>query len=435
MNTDSVILTPSPSGNDDLLQLQVSTAKNAVLPLMVAAMLNPGQSQLRTTNAFKLTDVDAMAELLKTCGIGFEMKDASIQIDARAAKNVRLPAYYAERTRYSLLLLGALVARFGTACIPHPGGCELDRPHDYHLTVLRSLGCTVTDKNGEIQATRVQPANSSTTLPYPSVGATINAILCASTSPIVSGTTITLKNCAAEPEIDDILNFLALLGVNSTRNWRTIVIEPIRFFAPRAIEFQPIADRIEAGSYAFAAAILGVKAIILNAPLSLMNSVLAPLVQLGCQVDFFDNALIVDARGIDRNIGFHITTEPYPGFPTDLQPILAALCVGQSVPCTINDTVMPKRIQYLDAFRELGVSVDVHESKITVSPPHIERPQHARNPIRVTASDLRGGMAAILLALGRRIPCQIDNFAQVQRGYSQIEHIIGTLGGTLTRSS
>lgn len=427
---ENIALRPDPL-KTDILHFQASTSKNAILPLMISALLNAGETCFDVTPDFALKDVDAVAALLRTCGARVCCTNFQIRVDAANVSLGLVPANTARQTRYSLLLLGALVSRTGQAEIPMSGGCDIGRTHDYHVEILRRLGCEVHETNDSITAKRDGAAQASVCLPYPSVGATLNAILASCNAPTIhAGGMITLENCACEPEIEDVINFLRHMGVAIRRQWRTIFIEPHGELA-RDLAYTPITDRIETGTYALASAILGIKVVIHNAPEGCLDAVISVLHSVGCNVDWHDNDLLVDGRSVDRRKGIHITTSPYPGFPTDLQPILAVLCLGLNGSSTITDTVMPHRTQYLDALRALGGRISSSGGTITIHPdPAVH--QASFGTVDLSATDLRGGAAAVLRSLQISRPCRIANFDQVRRGYSQFNRSVEKMGGKIS---
>lgn len=430
---EHIALHPNPL-KTDILHFQASTSKNAILPLMISALLNAGETCFDVTPDFALKDVDAVAALLRTCGARVWCSDFQIRIDAADLSPGPIPANAARQTRYTLLLLGALVSRTGQAEIPMSGGCDIGRTHDYHIEMLRSLGCRVHETDDSIVARRDGAAQAAVFLPYPSVGATLNAILASCTAPTThANKVLTLENCACEPEIDDVIKFLRCMGLAIHRQWRTIVIEP-RQLVGRVITYVPITDRIESGTYALAAAILGIRVVIHKAPAGCLDAVISVLHSIGCNIDWHDSDLLVDGRSVDRRNGIHVTPSPYPGFPTDLQPILAVLCLGLNGSSTITDTVMPHRTQYIDALRALGGHIVSSGGTITIHPDPAMH-QASMGTVDLKATDLRGGAAAVLRSLQISRPCRIANFDQVRRGYSQFNRSVEKMGGEISSCS
>jgi UDP-N-acetylglucosamine 1-carboxyvinyltransferase len=244
---------------------------------------------------------------------------------------------------------------------------------------------------------------------------------------------ITLQNCAIEPEIDDVISCLTKQGFLVKRDWRSIQIRFNRKRVSGEIHHYPINDRIEAASYAFAAAMFGVQAIIENAPMMTMAAPLSLLVRLGCSVKTVGDLLIVDGRFVKRHLSISVVAEPYPGFPTDLQPLFVALCTAQSAPCNIYDSVMPQRTQYVAALRALGANIIVNEFGINIFPyansSTISGISNSTTPLALAIPDIRGGMAVILVALQTGTACRFSDFEQVRRGYLKVENIINKLGG------
>ncbi|WP_218813538.1 UDP-N-acetylglucosamine 1-carboxyvinyltransferase [Rickettsiella endosymbiont of Dermanyssus gallinae] len=422
------ILTPMRA-TPSLISLGVSTAKNSILPLLAASIICKNETTFLTSKDFCLIDVDTMLDMLKLCGVNVMQNNDSIHLDCSCVHQVHLKTEYTEKTRYSIILFGALLARFGECSTSLPGGCDLGRKYDIHLDIMRQLGFYVEDSMQGIKAIRTNKASTLVKLRYPSVGATLNALIIASNSEPQNGEVIQLVNCAIEPEIDNLIEYLVKLGCAIERNWRTISITRAKRINIEKVWHAPIRDRIEAGSFALAAALLGSKIIIQGAPIKYMDAVIALLVQLNVYVFNFGDALVVDGCSINRSMTININTEPYPGFPTDLQPILAALCSAQSVPCAITDTVMPERTKYIASLNALGANLRYEQGVIKVFPAYEACPN--KEIVSVTATDLRAGMAVILYALKQGRACRIENFFQVRRGYSNVEEIIRSLGGEL----
>lgn len=419
--------------NSSVVKLNISTAKNSILPLLVATLMNCEKTIFQISDMFHLKDVDHILSILNSLDVATTKSTSQLILDATAARAQSLSVKAAAGTRYSLLFLGAMTARFGSATVPIPGGCNLGRGHDFHVEVLRSLGCQVIETQRGITAKRVDRAHPLITLPYPSVGTTLNAIFGATTALPQVGNCIRLENCAQEPEIDDVLHYINKLGVEAMRDGLNIIIHPVEKIQPRTIIHSPIRDRIEAGTYAIAALILGEKIILRHAPVEFMGAVLKLLIRLECQVHFIYDSLVIDGRNFNRTKGLELLAEPYPGFPTDLQPIIAVLCLCLEQQSSIRDFVMPMRTQYLDSLRAQGADIEATNSQIIIRP-GLSCEDHERNHVSVTATDLRGGMAALLLALNRGAHCEIQDFFQIRRGYSQIDNVVNVLGGMLKQA-
>ncbi|WLQ15964.1 UDP-N-acetylglucosamine 1-carboxyvinyltransferase [Hahella aquimaris] len=430
MNIPSIATLESfKSINEESISINISSAKNSILPLLFASILHAGRTRFLIGDGATLVDVKIVIEILRSYGVEVSVEDGVVDIDASRIEANQTCPELCKKTRYSILALGALISRCGFSEVGLPGGCDLNRPIDFHLQALKSLGCEVSESEGGVRGKRVRPSENVVNLPYPSVGATLNAILCAAGAETRSGEPILIHNCATEPEIDDVIAYLGKIGISIRRKWRMIEVASSNRQVVDVVEHRPIYDRIEAGSYALAAAIFGIGVRLNNAPINLMSAVISILLQLGCKVNRDGGALIIDARQIDSDTAIRLCTEPYPGFPTDLQPILTVLCTTLNTAGVISDTVMPERTRFVDELVRLGADITVCNSEIVVKPKGREDKSHY--PISVKATDLRGGMAVLLYALKNRVACNIDNYGYIKRGYSNVESIIESLGGGL----
>ncbi|MBR2942594.1 MAG: UDP-N-acetylglucosamine 1-carboxyvinyltransferase [Clostridia bacterium] len=398
-------------------EIPISTSKNAVLPIMCGAMLTGGD--VRIERAPRLTDVATLISLMRSCGCDVrEEKDALIiSADAltlpRDEEDVR-------KMRASVLVLGPLLARLGEAHIPLPGGCAIgQRPIDQHLKGMSALGAKTAYEHGGVTLSgRLRGATIY--LDMPSVGATENLMMAAT---LAEGTT-RIENAAKEPEIVDLAMFLCSLGAKiSGAGTSTIAIEGVK--ALHGGSWQPISDRVEAGTMACACALTGGELLLRGARADHLRSLLFKLSEAGVHIKDSPGGLMVFGRAKQP---FEIRTMVYPGFPTDLQaPMMAVACrtPGTSV---FLETIFENRFMHAAELARLGAHIRV-ENRVAV----VEGTPYLTGA-RVNATDLRAGAALIIAGLcaeGETLVC--DEGGHIDRGYDRIEEKLRAVGGAIER--
>lgn len=292
---------------------------------------------------------------------------------------------------------------------------------------MKELGCSVIEKKESVYAIKKDNPKNMLILPYPSVGATLNAIFAVSSLNSKSKIKIVeIHNCAIEPEIDDVINFLNKIGLIVKRKDRVIKVCTLRKCKRHTVSHTPINDRIEAGSYMLAAAILRKRINIIGAPITFMNAVLNLLKDIGCVILINGNSTTINGNKINYNTCINLSTNPYPGFPTDLQPILAVLCTTLRNPSSLKDEVMPNRTDYILELNKMGATINSRNGKIEVFPTILP---NIRNLVDVKSTDLRATMAIILYAIRNNIRCKIDQFHLIYRGYTNVFYKIRSIGG------
>ena len=398
-------------------EIPVSTSKNAVLPIMCGALLTGDDvSILKPPD---LTDVSALSSLLESCGARVKKESDAISITAAALRNPE-DEEDVRRMRASVLVLGPLLARLGEARIPLPGGCAIgQRPIDQHLKGMSALGAKVAFDHGGVTLTgRLRGATIY--LDMPSVGATENLLMAAT---LAKGTT-RIENAAKEPEIVDLAAFLTSMGARiSGAGTSTIAVEGVS--ALHGTAWQPIADRVEAGTMACACAVTGGELLLRGARADHLRSLLFKLSEAGVHIKDVPGGLMVFGRAKQP---FEIRTMVYPGFPTDLQaPMMAVACKtpGTSV---FLETIFENRFMHAAELSRLGAHIRV-ENRVAV----VEGTPYLTGA-SVTATDLRAGAALILAGLcaeGETIVC--DEGGHVDRGYDRIEEKLSAVGGYVRR--
>jgi UDP-N-acetylglucosamine 1-carboxyvinyltransferase len=402
--------------------VQVSGAKNAALPQIAAALLS--SEPLELTNMPAVTDVDTMLSMMREFGVvAIRSSERLLTLDASGARNAEAPYDLVRRMRASILVLAPLLARFGSARVSMPGGCAIGaRPIDLHLKALETLGAEVRMESGYIHArvTERSLRGGRIVLSSPSVGATETALMAAT---LARGESEIL-NAARDPEVCDLAHCLAAMGAHIEGvGTHRVLVQGVD--ALHRARHNLISDRIEAGTYAVAAAITGGHLEILGAHLEHLGSVGASLENAGVQIWPTDRGLMVTRTGPLRSVD--VTTEPYPGFPSDLQAQFMALmtiAVGASV---IRETVFESRFMHVPELGRLGANISLHGSTALVR--GVERLHGAE----VMATDLRASVCLVLAALAAEGETTVHRIYHLDRGYESLDHKLVQCGADIHR--
>ena len=398
-------------------EIPISTSKNAVLPIMCGALLT--REDVRIDRLPDLSDVRTLCSLLSACGCRLKHEDGALIITADDFCNPQ-DEEDVRKMRASVLVLGPLLARLGQARIPLPGGCAIgQRPIDQHLKGMSALGAKVSyDHGGVTLSGRLRGATIY--LDMPSVGATENLLMAAT---LAEGTT-RIENAAKEPEIVDLAAFLSSMGAKiAGAGTSTIVIEGVKSL--HGTSWQPISDRVEAGTMACACAITGGELFLRGARSEHLRSLLFKLSEAGVHIHDTPGGLMVFGRAKQP---FEIRTMVYPGFATDLQaPMMAVACKtpGTSV---FLETIFENRFMHAAELSRLGAHIRV-ENRVAV----VEGTPYLTGA-PVTATDLRAGAALILAGLCAEGETLIDDSGgHIERGYEKIEEKLQSVGGSIVR--
>ncbi len=397
-------------------------AKNAVLPLLAACLLTEDTCIIEDVPL--LEDVSTMLKLLKTIGARVEQNNRTVKITARGKLNREAPYDIVRRMRASYYVLGPLLARFGNCRVSLPGGCAIGpRPVDLHIKGITALGARVTVARGYIHA-RAKSLHGGTVMlegyKGPSVGATINTMMAAT---LARGETV-IEGAACEPEVVDTARFLSAMGA-SIKGAGTPEIHISGGKELAGARHLPIPDRIEAGTFAVAAAITRGEVEITNCCPEHLTAVITKLRELGAEVETSADRLCV--RTNSRPGPINISTAPYPGFPTDLQAQFTALLALARGTSTVTENIFESRFLHALELNRMGASIDINGNMAIIH--GVERLTGAQ----VMASDLRASAALVLAGLAARGQTEILRIYHLDRGYEQLEKKVNQLGGKIKR--
>ena len=400
--------------------VKISGAKNAVLPVMAATLLTPGKFTIHKVP--DLRDTKTMMKLLNMIGAATTFNNGTLTIDSTAANNPEAPYDLVKTMRASFYVLGPLISRFGKVNVSLPGGCAWGpRPVDYHLKGLEQLGAKLNLESGNILAEAEELVGTDIYFEFPSVGATGNIAMAA----VKARGTTKLYNCAKEPEITQLCEFLNNMGANIKGvGTDTLIIEGVNELRPADIEIIP--DRIEAGTFLIAGALLGEIKVEDVIPEHLEN-VINKLRQTDCEIKATkDTVSIIPADNIKP---VDMTTAVFPGFPTDLQAqwvALMSLANGSSV---VTDTVYHDRFSHIPELARLGANIKVENNTAFI------RGKKSLVAAPVMSTDIRASASLIIAALAARGKTEISRVYHIDRGYENIEQKFKRLGADIYRKS
>lgn len=402
-------------GNALFGETKIQGSKNAVLPVMAAALLIEDVCVIE--NCPRISDVTYMQRLLAQTGCRISRADRTLMIDTRGARQGSMDAEAVTQMRSSIMLLGAMLGRFGQVSLDYPGGCVIGkRPVDMHLSALRKMGVVISEEECGFTARAEKLTGAVITLPFASVGATENVILAAVRA---KGVTV-LRNAAREPEIVTLCQFLQKAGAVIEGVGTAVLI--IQGGNPlHGVQFRVPADRIVAGTYLLSVLGVGGHIFLRDAPVRQMRSMLSVAAGLGAEITISDEGLSVLA-GKCRKPLLYLKTEVFPGFPTDLQsPLMAVLTMaeGSSI---LEETIFEDRFLIVDELRKMGADIRVDGRKAII------QGVSALHGCEVLARELRGGAGLVIagcMADGETI---VKNKHFIERGYEDICRDFQNLG-------
>lgn len=400
--------------------VKVEGAKNAVLPVIAATLLaSEGKSVIHDVP--ELSDVYTISEVLRHLGADVTVGN-NIVVDASGELTIEAPFEYVRKMRASVLVMGPLLARKGRARVALPGGCAIgSRPIDQHLKGFEAMGATVKIGNGFIDAeVNGKLRGAKIYLDFPSVGATENIMMAAV---LAEGTTI-IENCAKEPEIVDLANFLNAMGAK-VRGAGTGTIRIDGVTTLYGAEHTVIPDRIEAGTFMIAAAITGGNVLVQGAVPEHLTSLIAKLEEMGVTIVEEDSGLRVIAP--DKLKAVDVKTMPHPGFPTDMQSQMMALLMKAEGTSMVTETVFENRFMHVEEFRRMNADMKIEGRSVIINGPcNLQGAE-------VAATDLRAAAALILAGLAAEGYTRVTELKHLDRGYVRFHEKLAALGADIER--
>ncbi|HCK63880.1 MAG TPA: UDP-N-acetylglucosamine 1-carboxyvinyltransferase [Acinetobacter radioresistens] len=404
-------------------EVRISGAKNAALPLLAATIL--AETPITLTNVPNLKDVNTVVELIAGLGISISYSGDTVKADTSTLNNQFAPYELVKTMRASILVLGPLVARYGSAQVSLPGGCAIgSRPVDQHLKALEALGAHIEVENGYVNAKvdgRLKGADI--TFDMVTVGGTENILMAA----VLAEGVTTLRNAACEPEITDLANMLIKMGAKIEGvDTDTLVITGVESL--QGCEYAVVADRIETGSYLAAAAITGGKVKTTHTDPTLLEAVLDKFEEMGAEVTRGDDWIELDMQD-KRPKAVSFRTLPHPDFPTDMQAQLMAVnAIGHGF-ATISETIFENRFMHVPELSRMGANIQVEGNDAVVT--GVEKLSAAP----VMATDLRASFSLVLAALAAEGESIVDRIYHIDRGYENVEAKLQSLGAQIKRVS
>ena len=409
-------------GNPLVGEVEIGGAKNAALAILAAAIMT--DETVLIDNLPDVNDINVLLEAIQGIGAMVQRVERhTVKINGSAITDFNIEYDYIKKIRASYYLLGAMLGKYKRAEVALPGGCNIgSRPIDQHLKGFRALGADVDIEHGKIVAEAEHLRGTHLYFDVVSVGATINVMMAAA---MADGLTI-MENVAKEPHVVDVANFLNSMGAN-IRGAGTDVIKIRGVKSLHKTEYSIIPDQIEAGTFMFAAAATKGDVTVLNVIPKHLDATISKLVDIGCEVEEFDDAVRVVAKNRLRST--QVKTLPYPGYPTDMQPqigVVLALAQGTS---TITESIFENRFKYLDELARMGAVIKVEGNSATIE--GVEKFSGAR----VSAPDLRAGAALCIAGLATDGITIVDDIVYIQRGYERFEEKLRGLGGIIEKVS
>ena len=407
-------------GNPLVGEVTIGGAKNAALGILAASIMT--DEDVLIENLPDVRDINVLLEAIEEIGARVERIDRhTVKINAKDIHEVSVDDEYIRRIRASYYFIGALLGKYKSAQVPLPGGCNIgSRPIDLHLKGFRALGARVEIERGAVVAHAIDLVGSHVYLDKVSVGATINIMMAAS---LAEGRTI-IENVAKEPHVVDVANFLNSMGANIKGAGTDIIrIRGVRKL--HGTEYSIIPDQIEAGTFMCAAAVTRGDVTVKNVIPKHLEAISAKLLEIGCEVVEFDDAVRVVGKPRQRHT--NINTLPYPGFPTDMQPQMTvplALASGTSI---VTESIFENRFKYVDELARMGSNIKVEGNVAVIDG------VSGFTGASVNAPDLRAGAALVIAGLAADGCTVVDEIGYIQRGYEHFEEKLRGLGAMIEK--
>ena len=409
-------------GNPLVGEVEIGGAKNAALAILSAAVMT--DETVTIENVPNVRDTNVLLNAIEEIGARVERLDAhTVRINGSFIRDFNVDNEFIRKIRASYYLIGALLGKYKRAEVALPGGCNIGgRPIDLHMKGFRALGAEVDIKYGLVRAYAEKLTGTHIYLDKVSVGATINIMMAAS---MAEGKTI-IENAAKEPHVVDVANFLNSMGAN-IRGAGTDVIRIVGVEKLHATEYSIIPDQIEAGTFMLAAAATKGDVTVKNVIPKHLEAISAKLLEIGCEVEEFDDAVRVVASKPLRHT--QVTTLPYPGFPTDMQPQMTVVLGVAQGTSTVTESIFENRFKYVDELTRMGASIKVESNIAIIS--GVDQYTGAR----VNAPDLRAGAALVIAGLGAEGITVVDDIYYIERGYEAFDQKLALLGALIEKVS
>ncbi len=395
-------------------------AKNAALPILAAAIMTKGESVFRRCP--EISDVAVMKKILRQLGCAADASGDTLTVNSSGLTCCEIPDELMKKMRSSVFLAGPLLARCGRVVISQPGGCSIGlRPIDLHIKAFKKMGAHIVETDNEVMITSEGLTGADIYLDFPSVGATENIIMAATGA---AGTTV-IHNAAREPEVTDLQDYLVRCGARiSGAGTSRIVIDGGT--ALYGADHEIIPDRIEAATYLMAAAGTGGKIVLKNIDPLWLKTCCRFLRFAGCDIEKREREIILSAPKRLYSIG-KIRTSPYPGFPTDMQPVLTAIMSGAIGETHVEETVFENRYGFIKELLKMGADIEIFRGIAII------KGNELLSGTTVRSQDLRGGAALVLAGLMARGETVVKGTDYIERGYSRLPESLGTLGADIDR--
>jgi len=400
-------------------KVEISGAKNAILPIMTATLLAKGKSVLH--NVPNLNDIKMMAHVLRVIGARVDYHDGILEIDATHASYFEAPYELVSKMRASIYVLGPLLARFGQSKVSFPGGCAIGtRPVDLHLMAMEKLGAAIDIEHGYILAEAGKLKGSDIHFPKVSVGATANALMAA----VLAKGETNIYGAASEPDISSLIDFLNKMGARiQGKGTKHLQIFGVKKLEPAEMIMMP--DRIEAGTFLIAAAITKSDITISKCEPSHLDALLEKLRAAGADFEIHNNEIKIISPKHIKSVD--MTTEPYPGYPTDLQAQFMALMTLAHGKSVITETIFPDRFMHVAELNRLDADIRVDKNVATI------KGVKSLSGAQVMATDLRASATLVLAGLAAKGQTEVSRIYHIDRGYDKIEEKLRKLGADIKR--
>ena len=407
-------------GNPLVGEVEIGGAKNAALAILSAAVMT--DETVTIENLPNVRDINVLLNAIQEIGAKVDRIDAhTVKINGSFIRDFNVDNEYIRKIRASYYLIGALLGKYKRAEVALPGGCNIgSRPIDLHLKGFSALGANVDIKHGLVLASAEKLTGTHIYLDKVSVGATINIMMAAS---MAEGKTI-IENAAKEPHVVDVANFLNSMGAQ-IRGAGTDVIRIVGVEKLHKTEYSIIPDQIEAGTFMFAAAATKGDVTVKNVIPKHLEATTAKLLEIGCEVEEFDDAVrVVASKPLHHT---QVTTLPYPGFPTDMQPQMAVVLGISEGTSTVTESIFENRFKYVDELTRMGATIKVEGNSAIIYG------TDGFTGARVSAPDLRAGAALVIAGLAAEGITIVDDIVYIQRGYENFEGKLKSLGAEIER--